>query len=58
MKQTRYAIQDDDRIRLLMSRSSLWVISVDRAVEDDLRAISTDVAIDASCDSMYVADSA
>ena len=37
----------------------VWVNqSVDRAVEHDLRAISTDVAIVASCDSMYVTDSA
>lgn len=37
----------------------VWVKqSVDRAVEHDLRAISTDIAIAASCDSMYVTDSA
>jgi hypothetical protein len=37
----------------------LWVDqSVDRAVEQDLRAITTDLAIAAACDSMYVTDSA
>jgi hypothetical protein len=37
----------------------LWVKqSVDRAVEQDLRAITTDLAIAAACDSMYVTDSA
>jgi len=36
----------------------VWVNqSVDRSVEHDLRSISTDVAIAASCDSMYVTDS-